>query len=296
MAAVGAWLSERSKEGVAPHEIGVFVRSDAELERARAAVAKAGLPFKVLDEHVETVNGQVSVCTMHLAKGLEFRAVVVMTCDDEVIPLQSRIETAGDAADLEEVYNTERHLLYVACTRARDQLIVTVTELRDSEEGNRTLVEFAPDAILVVDERGIIQQCNPAGEVFFGYSVAELIGRNISLLMPSPDREAHDGYIARYLAGGEPRILGLGRDVVARRKDGSQLGITRTALYRILNDHAGISPEMARRIEAWLGSERGGRAEMWLGLQMDYDLWIAEQRPAPRVERAPEMATEMALV
>ena len=62
---------------------------------------------------------------MHLAKGLEFRAVVVMACDDEVIPLQERIETVVDDADLEEVYNTERHLLYVACTRARDYLLVT---------------------------------------------------------------------------------------------------------------------------------------------------------------------------
>jgi superfamily I DNA/RNA helicase len=125
---VANWLTARSKEGVAPHEIGVFVRSDAELERARAAVALAGLPSRVLDEHVETVSGQVSICTMHLAKGLEFRAVAVMACDDEVIPLQSRIETAADEADLLEVYNTERHLLYVACTRARDLLLVTSVE------------------------------------------------------------------------------------------------------------------------------------------------------------------------
>ena len=62
---------------------------------------------------------------MHYAKGLEFRAVVVMACDDEVIPLQSRIEAVSDDADLEEIYNTERHLLYVACTRARDYLLVT---------------------------------------------------------------------------------------------------------------------------------------------------------------------------
>jgi superfamily I DNA/RNA helicase len=65
---------------------------------------------------------------MHLAKGLEFRAVVVMACDDEIIPLQSRIETVGDDADLQEVYDTERHLLYVACTRARDYLVVTSVE------------------------------------------------------------------------------------------------------------------------------------------------------------------------
>ena len=62
---------------------------------------------------------------MHLAKGLEFRAVVVMACDDEVIPLQDRIERVADEADLIEVYDTERHLLYVACTRARDYLWVS---------------------------------------------------------------------------------------------------------------------------------------------------------------------------
>ena len=79
----------------------------------------------MLDEHVETAAGHVSISTMHLAKGLEFRAVVVMACDDDVIPLQERIESIGDDADLEEVYATERHLLYVACTRARDHLLVT---------------------------------------------------------------------------------------------------------------------------------------------------------------------------
>ena len=126
--AVSAWLTDRGKDGVAPHELGVFVRSEAELERARAAVTKVGLPFKVLDEHVETTSGQISIGTMHLAKGLEFRAVVVMACDDEIIPLQSRIETVADDSDLEEVYNTERHLLYVACTRARDHLLVTSVE------------------------------------------------------------------------------------------------------------------------------------------------------------------------
>lgn len=63
-----------------------------------------------------------------MAKGLEFRAVAVMACDDEVIPSQERIEQVSDESDLEEVYNTERHLLYVACTRARDQLLVTSVE------------------------------------------------------------------------------------------------------------------------------------------------------------------------
>lgn len=124
-AAVGAWLQQRMRSGVLPHECGVFVRSSNELDRARAAVTSAGLSFAVLDDGAQAAAGQVTICTMHLAKGLEFRAVVVMACDDEVIPLQDRLESVADDADLEEVYNTERHLLYVACTRARDHLWVS---------------------------------------------------------------------------------------------------------------------------------------------------------------------------
>jgi len=122
---VSQWLTERLGEGAAPHEIGIFVRSAAETDRARASAAKAGIPFMVLDERLGVTSGYASVSTMHLAKGLEFRVVAVMACDDEVIPLQERIEAIADEADLEEVYNTERHLLYVACTRARDNLLVT---------------------------------------------------------------------------------------------------------------------------------------------------------------------------
>jgi hypothetical protein len=125
---VGKWLQEKANSGVLPHEFGIFVRSDAQIYRAEAAVKQSGMNYKVLDQHVETSSGNVSICTMHLAKGLEFRAVVVMACDDEIIPLQERIETVGDDADLQEVYDTERHLLYVACTRARDQLLVTSVE------------------------------------------------------------------------------------------------------------------------------------------------------------------------
>lgn len=125
ISAVGTWLRDQAKTGLLPHEIGVFVRSAGQLTRAQAAVEEAELPYKILDEHVETTSGYVSICTMHLAKGLEFRAVVAMACDDEIVPLQARIETVGDDADLQEIYDTERQLLYVACTRARDHLLVT---------------------------------------------------------------------------------------------------------------------------------------------------------------------------
>ena len=123
--AVAGWISDRLKEGSTPHEIGLFVRSNAELKRARTAAKAAGVRFVELNEKIEVEDGAVAISTMHFAKGLEFRSVVVMACDDEVIPESERIESVADDADLEEVYNTERHLLYVACTRARDHLLVT---------------------------------------------------------------------------------------------------------------------------------------------------------------------------
>jgi len=125
---VGIWISEQIKNGIAPHEIGVFVRSDKQLDRAIESAKEAKVDYKILDETVETISGSIAISTMHFAKGLEFKSVAVMACDDEVIPLQERIETITDTADLEEVYNTERHLLYVACTRARDTLLVTSTD------------------------------------------------------------------------------------------------------------------------------------------------------------------------
>ena len=123
--AIAGWLRARRDEGYAPQAIGVFVRSSEQIERALSAVQAAGMRSVQLDDGSGAVSGSVAVGTMHLAKGLEFRAVAVAACDDEVIPLQARIERVGDDADLEEVYGTERHLLYVACTRARDRLLVT---------------------------------------------------------------------------------------------------------------------------------------------------------------------------
>jgi superfamily I DNA/RNA helicase len=142
---VGKWLLARIAEGILPREIAVFVRSSAQVERAQTAMQGVGLDIKVLDDNVEPTSGKISIGTMHLAKGLEFRAVVVMACDDEIIPLQERIETVTDDADPEDVYNTERHLLYVACTRARDHLLVTgvapASEFLDDLQGKLKLKE-----------------------------------------------------------------------------------------------------------------------------------------------------------
>jgi superfamily I DNA/RNA helicase len=126
--AVGAWLKTLVEGGILPHEIAVFVRSSAQLTRAGLAIDAAGLSGRVLDDRVDIKAGTASLGTTHLAKGLEFRAVAVMACDDDVLPLQVRIEEVGDDGDLHEVYDTERQLLYVACTRARDRLFVSGVE------------------------------------------------------------------------------------------------------------------------------------------------------------------------
>ena len=122
---VSLWVHKVIDEGIAPDEIGIFVRSNNELLRARAVVKKVEQKPLELSERVEERDGRMSIGTMHLAKGLEFKAVVVMACDDDVLPLQERIETVADETELDEVYETERHLLYVACTRARERLLVT---------------------------------------------------------------------------------------------------------------------------------------------------------------------------
>jgi len=90
-----------------------------------------------------------------------------------------------------------------------------------SEAHLASILETIPDAMIVIDERGIIHSFSSAAERQFGYTVAEAIGENVKMLMPSPYRENHDGYIERYLQTGERRIIGIGRLVVGERKDGS---------------------------------------------------------------------------
>ena len=85
----------------------------------------------------------------------------------------------------------------------------------------QAILDTAVDGIITIDEQGIIESANPAIERLFGYAPAELIGRNVSLLMPSPHRERHDEYLARYLRTGEARVIGIGRELEGLRRDGT---------------------------------------------------------------------------
>ena len=93
--------------------------------------------------------------------------------------------------------------------------------LRKSEERLRSIVESAVDGIIVIDDRGTIQAFNPSAERLFGYRLSEVLGRNVNMLMPSPDHERHDGYLRHYITTGEEKIIGIGREVTALRKDGT---------------------------------------------------------------------------
>jgi mRNA-degrading endonuclease RelE of RelBE toxin-antitoxin system len=123
--AVAAFISAALVDGVQPDEIGVFVRTRDVLTRARDAVKAAGRDATEITMYKDGAPGNVRIGVMHLAKGLEFKAVAVMACDDDLLPLSSRIESVADETELDNVFETERQLFYVACTRARDRLMVS---------------------------------------------------------------------------------------------------------------------------------------------------------------------------
>jgi two-component system, LuxR family, sensor kinase FixL len=105
--------------------------------------------------------------------------------------------------------------------RMRLRASASTHEVLAREAHLRSILDTVPDAMIVIDEQGIMQSFSSAAERLFGHSAAEMIGKNVKLLMPSPYRENHDGYLERYLRTGERRIIGIGRVVVGERRDGS---------------------------------------------------------------------------
>jgi sigma-B regulation protein RsbU (phosphoserine phosphatase) len=125
---------------------------------------------------------------------------------------------------------------YVAVSRDVSDRKSAERAVLESEARIRAIVETAADGIITINERGIIDTCNPAVEKMFGYSREEMIGRNVSLLMPSPEREQHDGYLAKYSQTRQRKIIGAGREVRGRRKDGTVFPLDLTVSETQLGD------------------------------------------------------------
>lgn len=185
--------------------------------------------------------------------------------------------------------------------------------LRESEQRMRAVLETAVEGIITIDERGIIESLNPAACRIFGYDPRELVGRNVSTLMPSPHREHHDGYLANYLRTGQAKIIGIGREVVGRRKDGStfpmelsvgevHLGNRRmfTGLVRDISERRQLElavaaaaeqerARIARELHDGLGQQLGGLLFMMKGLCRD----LQSANPA-QAETARQLSGELA--
>ncbi|HZN26367.1 MAG TPA: PAS domain S-box protein [Burkholderiales bacterium] len=145
--------------------------------------------------------------------------------------------------------------------RLEAELRTRLQELADAEERTRSVVDHVVDAIITIDARGVITTFNPAAERIFGYAREEAIGRNVKLLMPEADRSRHDGYIANYLRTGQAKIIGIGREVTGKRKDGTtfpmelaisefHLGDQRffTGIVRDITDRKHLEYELRRRL------------------------------------------------
>jgi PAS domain S-box-containing protein len=144
-----------------------------------------------------------------------------------------------------------------------------VTESRASEERFRSVVDTVLDGIITIDEHAAIQTFNPAAERIFGYSIEEVLGKNVKLLMPEPYRSEHDGYVQNYRQSGVPKIIGTGREVTGLRKDGStfplDLAVSEfhagprrffTGVVRDISERKRLEAELRERAEALAEANR----------------------------------------
>jgi PAS domain S-box-containing protein len=158
-------------------------------------------------QQIEALQQQVASLRSAVTSPAQAQGVLLEGLDAIQASLQALHRAAG-----------ELHQQHEKLVIAHQQ---TALGLRENEARTHAILQTAVDGIITIDDQGIVESFNPAAERLFGYTADEVIGQNISMLMPSPYREEHDGYLARYLQTGEPHIIGVGRDVRAQRRDGT---------------------------------------------------------------------------
>lgn len=244
------WEIDRLRRGAAE----LVERSD---ERARAASAAAEQLNLLIDGAAEYAiymldpEGRVLIWNAGAQRLKGWREDEIVGMDSAIFYPKDARRAGKPAADLERAAREGRleeqdwrlrkdgseFLAHVSTMALRDEagnlkgfakILHDVTDQRAAEQALQasanhlgSILSTVPDAMIVIDERGVILSFSTAAERLFGWREEEVLGRNVNCLMPSPDREGHDGYIDRYLATGERRIIGLGRVVTGQRKDGS---------------------------------------------------------------------------
>ena len=134
-----------------------------------------------------------------------------------------------------------------------ESAVLAVEQIDNAGKRLEAIIEGAVFGIITIDERGTVEQINAAAEKMFQYPAADIIGQNVRVLMPEPFRSAHDGYIANYLKTGEKKIIGLGREVVGQRRDGSSFPMHLTISEVRLEDRilfTGMVEDVSARVEA----------------------------------------------
>jgi PAS domain S-box-containing protein len=155
-----------------------------------------------------------------------YSALIVAVSDRKAfLPYGPFLRTTADLIVLVLENKAQAAELRSLNTNREEQVSQRINEHLASEARYRAIFETTVDAIITIDERGTILLTNPATEQLFGYRADEMTGENVSLLMPSPDRERHDEYLEHFRRTGIGKIIGTGREVLGRRKDGSTFPI-----------------------------------------------------------------------
>lgn len=152
-------------------------------------------------------------------------AVVTVVDPEQTYQLDNIIDAGADQCIIESVFDEKRLHVRLAfaekMAHEKVQQQITEQQLRESEARSRSILETTVDAIITINPRGAIKSFNKTAEKLFGYPSKEVIGKNVKVLMPEPYKAEHDDYLDRYLETGERKIIGIGREVTGRRKDGS---------------------------------------------------------------------------